>query len=393
MPSQDLPVDRTLDKVIDKYTFAPVVIFNIQSFLRLNAIESMVLNHLIISSINVYKVNSPKARQWVVISPSEFGNDRGFSRQAVHLSLRKLVEIGLFEVRDIVVSTNSGAQVGREYRLVSNTKLYELYDLVSSTARPRGVKSDLSPSFSLNGEGDKPRFTPCQATLVTLSGHALHLVRPYLSPWGVNVPLSLGKFFPKDSLNTIKYFLKTISSFENSFYELYITEANSKAAKSRIEMQICALIRRYGLFSTFTGMMVSLFTKNAHIGNFEVLEAFLKTNTEKLIIQEKELAIQCEILFEKLSSIHLNTEISELKIFIENFRQNVAVLFISARLPENVNELFIYDEIQNDVLYIFETSNHRVETFKKELLKKLNLYYKAKLLGVKGLNFVQSLDH
>lgn len=382
MPGQDF-------KNWDTYTTAPILVFQIQTFARLNAIESMVFNHVVLYSINVFGVKSSNARKCVTISPSTFGSERGFSRQAVLEALKRLVELGLITSKEVVVQTNSGAQIGREYCLVSNKKLYEIFELLSTSAIPQGDKSRLSPSIIKKTVGDNHHLSPRQAPLVTLTGLACHLDRPHLSPLGVIVPKSLNNFVPKEFLKTFNYFLKTISSFENSFYELYCTQANSKAAEFKIKTKIVALIRQYGLYSTFIAMVACLFSKDAQIGNFDALKAFLKQHELKLQEQEQKLVLHSDNLFLKILKIHEETSVSRLETFMESFRQNASVLLIQDEL-EASSSIFLYSEFHQDIIAIFEVCNFNNKRFTNEVITKLNLYFKAKILGMKGLSFAQS---
>ena len=196
----------------------------------------------------------------------------------------------------------------------------------------------------------------------------------------------MGNFCPKYSLNTFKNFLNTFASFENSFLELYSLETNSRLQRSRLEIKITALIRSYGHYSVFIGMLACLFLKDSLLGKFEAVETLLKENHEKLKTQEETLILHCDNLFNTLLSLHQNTEIKELKIFKENFRQNASVLLMKMELEQSSNMIFLYSGIHSDILEVFETCNYNKDRFTSEVLKKLNLYFKSKILGMRGLS-------
>lgn len=164
-----------LNKQCDNYTIAPILIWQVLSFMRLTPAESMVLNHIILFSINVYGANHPNKRKWETLSPSEFGIDRGISRQGIQEALKSLERNGLILSRDTVYKTASGHQKGREYQLVSNEKLLELFELFSSSAKPKGAKSDLAPQNSKKMAGARPDLALRQARLGTSTGQAWHL--------------------------------------------------------------------------------------------------------------------------------------------------------------------------------------------------------------------------
>ena len=386
MPGHETP----LNKLCDNYTIAPTLIWQVLSFARLTPAESMVLNHIIINSINVFGVKHPNKRKWTVLSPSEFGNERGLSRQGIQDALKNLVHIGLILSRETIYQTASGHQKGREYQLVSNEKLLALYELLSTSAKPKGAKHELAPKISLIEVGARPEMALRQATLGTPAGHALHLDRPYLAPWGVKLPKSWEKTLSKESLNSFKYFLKTFSTFDFSYYELFSTTVSSKAATFKIETKIASLIRRYSYFSAFIATTTCTLNKPSQMGNFDVIEAFLKENSERIQIQEKNFVHLIDQLFFDLMSLHESMDLTRLEIFKENFKANASVLLAKKMLEASSSEIFIYSSIQDDILYAFETSVFNMERFNKVLRDKLDLYFKAKLLGIKGLNFVQA---
>lgn len=377
----------------DTYTTAPILIFQIQAYIPLNQIESMLLNYIVLHSINVFGVKNSNARNWIAISPSQFGLDRGYTRQAGQKALKTLLEYGLINSREVIIKTNSGAQKGREYSLISNKKMHEKYELLSMSAKPRGANSQLAPTPVENVVGANHQLAPRQLSVGTLTTTSWHLDNCQLAPWVPKDMLSLEKITPKDSLKTFKYFLKTYFQFHNSFFELYSTQLNSKSAITKTEMKIHALIRQYGAFSTLMAMTSCLFIKNAQIGNFDALKAFLELNKDKLENQEQNLILQSDNLFQNLKTVHENTSLSELKIFRENFRQNASVLLLNMEFDQRSNGIFMYEGFNTDVIAIFEECNFNSERFTAHVIKKLNLYFKAKLLGMKGLNFVQSLDH
>lgn len=389
MPSHKVPVKRW-----DYYTVAPIIIFQIQSYARFTAIESNVFTYIVLGSINVYgKGLSSDARQWFYISPTEFANDRGHSRQGVSDALNKLVKNGFLNVRDVQVKTAGGYQKSREYMLVSNEKLLEIFELLSTSANPQGCKSDLHPLNQEKNKGCKSHLTRVQARLDKGAGQACHLVRPGLHPWGVNQSKSLGNLVGKDSLNTIKDFLKTILEFQNSFYELHSLSLKSKASVSKLEMKIASLIRLYGLFSTYTAMLVCLFNKDAQMGNVDLVETFLKTNSEKFKDHEQNLILQCDNLFHSIFQLYqdLSNSDIELESFMETFRQKASLLLITSELELRSRGIFFYSDFHKDIIDTFLETKFSVNLFTKEWIsKKLNLYFKAKLLGHKGLNYVQS---
>ena len=382
-------------KSIDLWTLAPFLIWDVQSYLRLQPLQSMVLGFIIRNSIDVFgKGDNSNARKWVAIHTTDFANERGYSRQGVMEALSALVGLGIIEVQETLLQTNSGAQRGREFKLVSNQKLQELYELLSTSATPRGDRPDLSPKNVDNSRGDRPDLSPRQAPLVTLTGQACHLVRPHLSPWGV-FPSDFSKVKTAQySLNTLKYFLKTYETFENSFLELYSENANSKASQFKIKTEIASLIRQYSLFSVFIAMSVNLFSKDAQIGDFGALKAFLELNKVKLKEQEEKIHLHSVELFNSILKIHENTPTQDLEIFRENFRQNASVLLIKEEIEQSSMKLFFYTSFHKDIISIFETCNFDLNRFTSEILKKINLYFKFKILGMKnGLNFVQSEEY
>lgn len=388
MPSQKVPL-----KHWDNYTVAPIIIFQIQSYARLTAIESNIFTHVVLGSINVYgKGHSSDVRKWFYVSPTNFANERGHSRQGVSDALNKLVKNGFLNVRDVQVKTAGGYQKSREYMLVSNEKLAEIFEYLSTSANPLGCKPDLHPLNQENDKGCRPDLTRVQAPLDEGAGLTWHLVRPGLHPWGVKQAKSLGNLVGKDSLNTIKYFLKTILQFQNSFYELHSLNLKSKASVYKIEMKIASLIRQYGLFSTYTAMLVCLFNKDAQMGNVDLVETFLKTNSEKFKDHEQNLILQCDNLFQELySAWKIQSELNiELENFLEVFRQKASFLLIDKELELRSSGIFLYPELHAEIIDIFLESNWKMHRFTKELTLKLNFYFKIKLLGHKGLNFVQS---
>lgn len=393
MPSQKTPF-----KHWDTYTVAPILIFQIQSYARLTAIESNVFSFIVLGSINVFGKNKNQTshasdvRQWFYISPSDFAIERGYSRQGVQDALNKLVNFGFLLNREVCVQTSGGVQRGREYCLVSNEQLSEMYDVLSSSANPKGAKPYLAPSKLKKVIGARPYLAPLQAPLGTLASGTWHLSKQCLAPWGIKDSESLENLVPKDSLNTIKDFLNTFFTFNNSFYELHSSTQKSKTSIFKLEMKIAALIRQYGLFSTCTAMLVCLFNKNAEIGNIEAVEAFLKNNAKKFKEHEQNLILHCDNLFQQLYGLYRNLSDSniELENFMEVFRQNASVLLIRNELERGSSGIFFYSDYEKDVLEIFLGSNWKMQRFTKEFVLKLELYLKIKLLGHKGLNFVQS---
>lgn len=388
MPSQKTPF-----KHWDTYTVAPVLIFQIQSYARLTAIESNVFSHVVLGSINVYgKNHTSDIRQWFFISPSEFAHERGHSRQGVADALKKLVDYGLILSRNVVTQTAGGVQKGREYRLVSNEKLSEMFELLSSSATPKGASGACTLNQTNFVKGCRPGFTRVQAPLDKGAGPTCTLVRPCLHPWGIKESESLENLVPKDSLSTIKDFLNTFLKFDNSFYELHCSVLKSKTAVFKTEMKIASLIRQYGLFSTYTAMLVCLFNKDAEIGCIKLTEAFLKTNSEKFKMCEQDLILQCDNLFQELNSLYirLSDSVTELENFTEVFRQQASLLLVRKELELRSRGIFFYTDYEKDLLETFIESNWKMQRFTKEWIQKLNLYLKIKLLGHKGLNFVQS---
>lgn len=389
----DMPSQKASFKHWDTYTVAPVLIFQIQSYARLTAIESNVFNYVVLGSINVYgKNHTSDIRQWFYISPSEFAQQRGHSRQGVADALKNLVDYGLILSRDVSIQTAGGLQKGREYRLISNEKLNEMFELLSKSATPKGASPACNLSQTSFVKGCRPDLTRVQVVLDKGAGPACHLVRPCLHPWGIKESESLENLAPKDSLNIIKNFLNTFLKFDNSFYELHSSVLKSKTAVFKMEMKIASLIRQYGLFSTYTAMLVCLFKKDAQIGCIKLTEAFLKNNSEKFKEYEQDLIVQSDNLFQDLNKLYMQLSDSdtELENFFEVFRQNASVLLVRKELELRSRGIFLYSGYEKDLLDTFIESNWKMQRFTKEWIQKLNLYLKIKLLGHKGLNFVQS---
>lgn len=393
-----MPSQETHSMVIrDFYTTAPLTIWKILSFVRLQPLQSMVINHFIGSSLNVIlgpgKKKPITARKWVEMHTTDFARDRGCSNQAVNEALKTLVEIGLLEVKEAFIETNSGVQKGRMYCLVSNTKLDQLCEDFSKSATPLGSKHYLLPENVNNSQGSKHRLSPRQAPLVTSTGPTCHLDRPYLLPYGV-FPNEVKK--PKYSLKNLKYFLKMFGEFQNSFLELYYLNANSKTVEFKIKAELAALIRQYGPFSVWIACTVNLFDKDAQIGDLKLLRAFIETNIDKIKNQEENFITHSDNLYLKIFEIHqivANDETIELENFRKIFRQKTSFLFSKMGLEQSSSEIFLYSSFTDDVIRNFDTCVFTKDRFTDENIKKLNLYFKAKILGMKGLNVVQSLDH
>jgi ribosome biogenesis protein Nip4 len=392
MPSQKADVTQKKQlKDFDHYTQVPVLLFQILSYARLQGIDSMLLNHIALHSLNFH--SNSYARSWIKVSPSEFANERGCTRQKVSESLAKLSKFGFIDSQSAIYQTNSGMQKGREFRLVSNQKLSALFDVLNTSALHQGDKPWVTPETSVKVLGDKSQVTPCQAIGDTLSGHRLHLVRPWVTPWGVKVPESLENLPAKESLNNIKEFINKFGDFENSYLELYTLESNSRRAFFNTEMEIAALIRRYGLFSTFIAMTTNLFSEDANLGDLKSLTTFLEINEVKIKEQEQMIMLHCTNLFNSIIKIHEETPIQDLEIFQENFRQNASVLLLKSEFEQSSNKIFFYSSFPRDIVHIFETCNFNLDRFTNEILRKINIYFQTKILGVRGLDFVQSQNH
>jgi hypothetical protein len=389
----DMPGHEAL-RSWDTYTTVPLLVFQIQSIARLTPIESMVFNHVVLHSVNVFGIKNPNARKYVSISPSEFGKERGFSRQAIQEALKKLTIFGLIECRETILQTISGPQKGREYALVKNEKLNEIFELMNVSAKPRSAKPSLALENLSKEVSAKPGLADCQARLSALAGQAWQFDRPALALSGVSLSKSLTISFRKESSKSIKNFLNTFLDFENSFYELYSLQLNSKAAISKMELEIIALIRRYGLFQVYIAMSACLFQESAEIGNLNALKAFLKNNSERLKAQEALITLRCDNLYLKLKNLY--EELSEtirLEIFRENFRQQASLLLLREEFDQKSNEIFIYNGFKEDVIKSFETSRHNLDRFQSDILKNINLYFQAKILGMKGLNYVHAQEN
>lgn len=386
-----------------KYTTAPLLIWEVLSYAYLQPLQSQLLNYFIVNSINVFgKKQNIHARKWVELHATEFALSRGCSRQGVIEAVSALIKLGFLEVNETTIGTNSGRQKGRELRLASTQKLTEILDVLRSTKSKAGDKHHLSPQIVDNSQGDRPHLSPRQAPLVTLTGPTCHLVRPCLSPWGVKVPKSLSNSRWKYSLNTFKDFLNTFSKFENSFFELYSESANSKTSVFKIKMQIAALIRRYSLYSVYVAMSVNLFSKDAVIGDLDAISAFLELNKAGLRENEEKIHAHSVDLFNVL--LTRRQEITkrvldrpegdlsnDLEIIADNFKASASALLSKESIEQSSMRLFFYSSFQEDVIAIFETCNCDLNRFTGEILKKINLYFKFKILGMNaGLSFAQS---
>ena len=391
-----MPSQTTSLKHEKAFAFAPLLIFQLQSYARFTAIETNVFNYIVLESINVFREkgkSSSDDRKWVYVSPTDFANQRGHSRQGVQDALNKMLKYGFISSREVWIKTSGGVQKAREYQLVSNFKLSEICDLLCTSVKPKGAKQDLAPLKLNKVIGCRPDLAPSQAPLGTLTGLTWHLSRPCLAPWGIKETESLENLVSKDSLSTIKKFINTFFDFENSFYELHTKESKSKTAVFKIEMKIASLIRRYGLFSTYSAMFVCMFNKDAQIGDIDFIEAFLKTNSEKFKDYEQNLILQCDNLFQELYELYfLVTDNTELENIKNVFRQSASTLLIKKENELRSLGIFFYNDYEKELLDIFMESNWKVQRFTKNWITKLNLYFKAKILGHKGLNFVHASD-
>lgn len=400
---RDMPSHKTELKHKDAFRPAPLLIFQLQSYARFSAIETNVFNYIVLESINVFQKkgeSSSDARKWIYVSPSDFALERGHSRQGVQDALNKMVKYDWVLSREVWIKTSGGVQKGREYQLVSNFKLSEICDLLCVSAKPKGSNSELHPLEVKKVKGCRPELAPCKAGVGTLTARSWHLVRPGLAPWGIKTTKSLDNLVAKDSLNTIKEFINTFLNFENSFYEYHSSTlkigskfSHAKTQTFKMEMKIASLIRRYGLFSTYTAMFACMFNKDAQIGDIDLVEEFLKTNSDKFKDHEQNLILQCDNLFQEIYELYLlvseNTELENIK---NVFRAKASLLLSEKVIELRSIGIFFYNDYENELLDTFMESNWKVQRFTKNWITKLNLYFKAKLLGHKGLNFVQSSD-
>lgn len=381
-----------------RYTTIPIVLFEIQSYVYLQPLQSQVLNFLIGESLNVYQDKKPiTARKWVPFQTSMFAQERGHTRDGVKKAVNALLKIGLIECQWTIIQTNSGAQKGRFLRIVSQEKLEQILVTETAAIRRSGGYSDYSPENVDNSVGGYQDYSPGIARVSTLDGQAIHLGYPDYSPWGVTPPKSLKNFRRKYSLKTLKEFINTFREFRHSFIELYFEKKMSKAERAKLPTEIGALIRRYSVFKVYIAMSVNLFDESADLGNLQALNTFLESNKKKLDEQEHHLQEQCDKIFIRLTE--LKSELFErlakqdLEILNQNFKASAGALLAKSELDEqgSSRSIFFYSSFQSDVLNFFIENSFSMNAFTAAVMKKLNIYFQFKILGMKeGLNFVQS---
>jgi hypothetical protein len=361
----------------DQYTKVPTILFELISHMSLTTTEAKLLNYIILHSLNFH---GPYARAWVIVSPTAFSSSRGITRDAVCKSLSSLISFGIIGFRSVKIHTNSGVQNGREFSLVSNKRLAELLEVASS----QGVSKNNTPKNVDNLVGVYPQYTECIPTVYTSGCSSIHLGGILDTPVGVKPLESLKKKDAKYSLNTIKYFLNMFHEFQNSFLELYINQTHIKSEQFKIKMKIASVIRQYGLFSTYRAMSDNIFSKDAVIGDFDALNEYLKLNELDLKEDEKNLKTQSDIVFNALLEIHEKIEVDDLGKFHENFKASASALLIRMSQDKSCM-IFLYSSFHEDVIEIFKISNFNIDRFTKEVLRKINLFLKAKVIGVKEI--------
>lgn len=366
------------------------------------ALEYNLVLYIIEHSINFSLVKNGGTSLWVEISPSRYAEQTGHHRVAVSRSLSKLSYLGIFEV----VTLKKLGQEYRSFRVVEKNKLNKALSDVShaNSKKPNRKKPSLvadsihgneenlenNVADSLHSKTEKINIETldCSHTryghvVIRATAMYLYALRPcsytrYSQDKITDRFQDVSNF--QECINNLKEYSKNVSTFlPPSYYDAIVSSTRSRKERRDLQIVLRRSIDRYSLFSVWIAINVHLSSKELHFANFSVLDAILKNHKDEINELWEKVLLHVDNLFYDLCSYEIECDSKSL-----NFNVH-AQLFLTSKRTENKSLIYFFDSIEEGIIQAFTISNKNIDSFKEKVIKKINLYFKAKIYGEREL--------
>lgn len=350
----------------------------------LTALEFNLVLYIFEHSINFKEVKNHGKPLWVQISPSEYSRQFGFARVAVSRALTKLAYLGIFEVTTF-------RQMGVEYRnfrVVETEKVGRVLSDVSQAVTKKlqgGVAKKLQPKLEKTNRKDL-RCNPVHYRGVTQFNTAL-------LPSGIQAcnPVVYGQLENPDRFQGVADFQECIKNLKNyfnncatflppSYYDLISPAIPKRIRKRNFKIVLKRSIDRHGLFSTWMAVNVQLRDKDVYFDQFEALTAILKTHDQVFSKIWEEMLLEIDNVFYELTAFE-----SECDSKMKDFEHNAHFFLAKKRTGEKSSLIFLYDSFESTAIEAKLVSCGSIDVFRDKIIKKLNLFFKNKILGDREL--------
>lgn len=372
----------------------------------LTALEYNIVLFIIEHSINFSLIKNGGMPLWVEISPSRYAEEFGHHRVAVSKALSRLAYLGIFEV----VTLKKLGQEYRNFRVVERDKLNKALSDVThaNSKKPNRKKPELVTS-SLQGDDEKlskdktdsvasslqskvhkmnSELVDCSHTRyghVVMRATAMYLcaLRP-CSYTRYGQEKKADKFHDvvnfQECIKNLEEYSKNVSNFASpSYYDAIASATKTRKERRDLQITLRRSIDRYDLFSVWIAINVHLSNKELHFANFGVLEAILKNHKEEISEMWDTVLLQVDNLFHELNSYQVECDSKMLNFNIQS------QIFLTSKRTEKKSLIFFFDSFEESVLQTLMISNGNLDSFREKIIKKINLYFKAKIYGEREL--------
>lgn len=358
----------------------------------LTGIEYNLVLYIFERSLNFKEVRNGGNPIWVEMSPSAYAEEFGFHRVRVSRALSRLEYLGIFDV----VLVKRGGQEYKNFKVIDSDKIGKvLSDLVyTNSVKPsetvsKKLQSTVSKKLQLKVEKINDKSLDC---INARYGHVVifdtSLYQCALRPCIVSgySELEIADKFRgitnfQECIKHIKEYFKNNSNFSSpSYFELLLSSIRTRKERRNLSITLKRSVDHYGLFSVWIAINAHLKNEKLHFTDFSVLTAILKKHKNEMDEVWENVLLQLDNLFYELIACE-----SECDSKMQNFKIQAQLRLTSKRTQEEKPLVFFFDSFEESALSAYEVSNGNIDSFKEKMVKKINLYFKSKILGQREL--------